>query len=100
MGVGGSSKMNVIARILYDLGFKKVVGILDNGKEFDKEALNREFPKYSFFSIPAGDVRTKKPRNERALVVGLVDENGIIRAEYKSQIKELFYQINSKLSLG
>ncbi len=60
----------------------------------------REFPMYSFFSIPAEYVRTKKARKEKALVMGLVDENGIIRAEYKSQIKELFYQINSKLSLG
>jgi predicted ATP-dependent endonuclease of OLD family len=97
-GVGGSSKMNIIAGILQDLGFKKVVGILDKGKEADSVALVKEFPEYNFFSIPADDVRTKKARKESEKVVGLIDENGGIREEYKDQVIALFDKIDSKLS--
>lgn len=97
-GVGGSSKMNVIARILCELGFKKVVGILDKGKESEKDDLTREFPEYEFFCIPADDVRTKAARKAKGQVIGLVNENGMIRAEYKDEVKNLFHKINLKLS--
>jgi predicted ATP-dependent endonuclease of OLD family len=97
-GVGGSSKMNIIASILRELGFKRVVGILDQNKELEKDELIKGFPEYNFFCIPADDVRTKEARKAKEQVTGLVDEKGKIRTQYEGEIKALFSQINSKLS--
>lgn len=96
-GVGGYGKMRVIARILHDLGFKKVVGILDGGRESDIDDLKRIFPEYKFFGIPTGDVRTKPPRKAKEKVLGLVDEKGNLRAEHEASMKKLFERINSEL---
>lgn len=95
-GVGGANKMTTIASILYELGFKNVVGILDKGKESEMKNLASKFPDYRFFVIPANDVRTKKERGAEGEVIGLVDESGKMRMEYIKEVKELFSQINSK----
>lgn len=97
-GVSGSNKMNIIASILRKLGFKRVVGVLDKDKESEKDELIEEFSEYNFFCIPSNDVRTKEARKAKEQVIGLVDEKGKIRMQYKEEIKDLFGQINSKLS--
>lgn len=93
-GVGGATKMNAIAKLLQDLGFKHVVGILDNDKEDVCRNLQKEFLDYRFFTIPAKDVRTKKARKEITAVEGLVDGGGSLRSEFHDPMKELFTQIN------
>lgn len=58
-GVGGADNMKIIARLLSELGFKKVAGIMDNNKANLQGPLQAAFPTYKFVVIPADDVRTK-----------------------------------------
>lgn len=96
-GVGGADNMPTIARMLSELGFKKVVGVLDKNKEDLIPVLETEFPDYKFFAIPADDVRTKPAVPAKDAVKGLLDEHGAIRTEYKEQLTGLFGDINSSL---
>ena len=91
-GVGGAEKMKAMAKILADLGFQKVAGILDGNRCGLAENLNREFPEYSFFVIPAEDVRTKRARDAQPEVQGLV-EHGQLREEYKEGVTQMFQDI-------
>lgn len=96
-GVGGASKMRIVAQILKDLGFKKVVGILDSDKKDEKSLLSNEFEDYSFLIIPAKDVRYKDRVKEKLAVEGLW-KNGKIQEKYKKGITNIFNQINKYLS--
>jgi hypothetical protein len=96
-GVGGAEKMKLIARLLNELGYKKVIGILDGDKETEKESLQKKFPDYRFFCIPADDLRTKKERTIPAKK-GLLDENYKIRTEYEEYVRNLFDSIGSDLA--
>lgn len=84
-GVGGADNMRTIAKMLNDLGFLKVVGILDKNRESLIPQLQKEFPRYLFKAIPADDVRTKPD-----VQLGLLDENGNLRPEYKEATEQLF----------
>jgi AAA domain-containing protein len=98
-GVGGADKMERIALVLKDLGFEKVVGIVDNNKAPLLENLQSLFPKYRFFSIPAEDVRSKSAVPAKAPVVGLLDDKNVnIRSEYRSATQSLFTDINKFLT--
>lgn len=96
-GVGGAHNMEIIAAVLQDLGFKKVVGVLDEDKKELIPKLKAKFPDYHFFNIPAKDVRTKPSITAKEPVIGLVDDSGVIRAEYKAEVSELFDKINTNL---
>jgi predicted ATP-dependent endonuclease of OLD family len=96
-GVGGASKMPVIAAMLAELGFEKVVGLLDANQAKMKEELQKRFPQYFFEIIPANDVRTKPIREEQPQVIGLVDENGSIREQFKQQTIKIFERVRDKL---
>ena len=97
-GVGGASNMRTIAHMLFDLGFERVVGILDNNMSQMRAQLAREFPSYRFFLIPADDVRFKKAQPERKEVHGLLDEKGIVMAEYEDSVLAILQQVNDALS--
>lgn len=94
-GVGGASNMKLIAKILKELGFKKVAGILDGNCTQLSNELKEEFPDYSFFTIPTNDVRTKKASPARQEIIGLTAESGNIRSEYSDCFKKLVQEINS-----
>ena len=94
-GVGGAPKMMVIAKVLKELGFQKVVGILDGNCTQLSNELKEKFPDYSFFTIPANDIRTKKVSPARPEIIGLTDERGNIRSEYSDCFKKLVQKINS-----
>ncbi|HFR4187376.1 TPA: ATP-dependent endonuclease [Bacillus cereus] len=99
-GVGGASNMSIISRILKDLGYKKVIGILDNDKPAEKEELENEFTDYKYFVIPAKDVRTKEATKAREQVEGLLDDkNKAIRPEYKGDATNILNDINQYLNL-
>lgn len=61
-GVGGADNMRVIAALLDELGFEKVVGLLDGNRASLLPKLREEFPQYQFHAIPADDIRTKRLR--------------------------------------
>lgn len=97
-GVGGAENMRRIAKLLQELGFFKVVGILDANRAELSVALSTEFPSYHFFAIPADDVRTKKASPARLAIAGLLDDqNSSIRPEYAEKTRALFSQANNYL---
>ncbi|HOO54586.1 MAG TPA: AAA family ATPase [Methanothrix sp.] len=105
-GVGGADKMSIIAGLLSDLGFKKVVGILDGNKADEdkvhklKLKLKKKYPMYEFFIIKKDDVRDKSPEKPRKGVDGLADLNGKIKPECEEHVKRLFSKIDSIFSPG
>jgi hypothetical protein len=97
-GVGGAENMERVTTILHELGFAKVVGILDGNRAELAEKLRKMFPAYHFFSIPADDVRTKDARRETPQVRGLLDDNNDqVRPEYVEAIRVLLGEANRYL---
>jgi len=93
-GIGGASNMAMISRILRDLGFRKVAGLLDQDKVEELPALKDEFPGYFFSAIPAKDIRTKKYRKAVGEIEGLLDESRIIRPIYIEDTRKLFSELS------
>lgn len=96
-GVGGAHKIRIISSLLKDLGFSKVVGILDKNKEDLIPDLIAEFPKYSFISIPADDVRSKQSRPAKPEIKGLIDSDGNLDDKCRAPTKAIFDQIKDYL---
>ncbi len=97
-GVGGAENMKHVATILKELGFEKVVGILDANRAELAKGLSETFPAYHFFSIPTNDVRTKNPVPEKPAIAGLLDDgNKAVRPEYVERTKVLFAEANKYL---
>jgi energy-coupling factor transporter ATP-binding protein EcfA2 len=88
-GVGGADKMRLLATALKELGFAKVVGIVDSDRASLASELSKEFPNYRFAAIPAKDVRTKEGRVAAAAVFGLLDEDGQLRKEYAEETQRI-----------
>lgn len=97
-GVGGASKMGAVAASLKELGYEKIVGILDSDKHAVSTELQQRFPEYHFFCIAAQDVRTKSARAATSAVQGLFDDNNEkIRPEYEIDTKAKFAAANKYL---
>jgi AAA domain, putative AbiEii toxin, Type IV TA system len=96
-GVGGADKMRLIAAMFQELGYKRVVGVLDANKESLIPELQKTFPDYLFLLLPADDIRTK-PVRHIAAVHGLLDEKYRLREEYRSKTVELLNNINRYLA--
>lgn len=95
-GVGGAEKMELVAEMLSELGFKKVVGILDGNKADLAEKLCKRFGSYRFYALPADDIRTKPPRKETQAVKGLLtDDNQTVRTEHVDATRDLLQAANS-----
>lgn len=97
-GAGGASNIKHICQILKDLGYAKVIGLLDNDKETEKNDLMKDFPEYHFTCIPAKDIRTKKAIAAKDAVDGLLDKNIKLKSEFVNPIKEMFEEINKQLT--
>ena len=98
-GVGGAENMGKVAAVLNDLGYSKVVGILDANRACLAAELANQFPAYHFFAIPADDVRTKKAVLSKPAIAGLLDDtNKSIRPEYVEPTRVLFDKANQYLS--
>lgn len=95
-GVGGADNMRHIAAILHDLGFRRVVGILDANKTRLLGPLRERFPDFFFEAIPADDLRSKPPAAARGAVAGILDdENRAVRPEYHEPVAALFARANA-----
>ena len=55
-GAGGADNIPYLCGIAKDLGFKKVVSILDGDKQDKFQSLQESFPEYHFEIIPADDI--------------------------------------------
>lgn len=96
-GVGGADNMHIIATLLSELGFEKVVGLLDGNRASLLPKLEGEFTQYKFHTIPVDDIRTKPATQPRAAVSGILDESGNVRPEYMERMKELLIQLNREV---
>jgi predicted ATPase len=95
-GVGGAGNIATLCTILRDLGFRRVVGVVDYDKHGMLGDLRREFPAYSFEAIPAPDVRTKPARPASPAVQGLLDDgNRFVRPEYQAAMRDIVDRINT-----
>jgi predicted ATPase len=97
-GVGGADNMKIVATMLLELGFEKVIGILDKNRADLVPKLGAEFPKYKFLSIPADDVRTKPVMPSKGAVSGLLDEKGNLRSEHEGPLRSIFAEVNAFLT--
>jgi hypothetical protein len=88
-GVGGASKMGVVAKLLKDLGIRRVCGLLDKGQEQTAKELSDGFPEFNFSVLPAEDIRTKPDRPAKSGTVGLLDKNGNVRPEFHTAVEGL-----------
>jgi predicted ATPase len=96
-GVGGADKMGIIASMLRDSGFTKVVGVLDKNKAARRDKLAEQFPDYHFFLLPADDIRSKNARPATPAVEGILDIDSEIRPRYREAMLTLFEEINAAL---
>jgi len=97
-GVGGAENMEHVANILHELGFTKVVGVLDADRGELAQELAQRFPNFHFFAIAADDIRTKRAVKERPDVRGLLDDdNRSVREEYKRDTAQKFEAANAYL---
>lgn len=97
-GVGGADNMRLFARVLRELGFSKLVGILDGNRSALATELTNEFPGFHFFSIIAKDIRTKKTRPAVSRVEGLLDDkNMTVRPEFVEDTLTKFQNANNYL---
>lgn len=98
-GVGGAENMEALVEVLSDLGYKRVVGILDGDKVEIRDRLASAYPNFQFLCIPAKDIRTKKAVAGRDRVEGLLDDqNAAVRGEYTDQVRNLLSKANEYLS--
>jgi predicted ATPase len=96
-GVGGADKMETFAEMFHQLGYRRVVGILDANKPEVRDQLRATYPEYFFDCIAANDIRTKKQR-ELYATYGLLDEKYILREEFKADTASLINRTNGYLS--
>ncbi len=99
-GVGGAEKMEVIARLLHELGYQKVAGILDGDKPNVAERLGETYPGYKFLCIPMDDVRTKPARPARPSKQGLLDEHLSLRDNIREPVQQIFNDIRTYMMPG
>lgn len=94
-GAGGASNIIKVCRILKSLGFKKVMGLYDKGKEPEMQSAIGEFPGFRFDILPAADIRTKKARAATDAVNGVLDESRKIRPEYVEPVSRIMNSMKS-----
>jgi len=94
-GVGGAGNMRHLCCLLRDMGYKKVAGLLDNDQAATLPKLERDFPEYKFFTIPAKDVRDKEAVEARAAVPGLLENAMVLREEYREPMRSIFESIHA-----
>lgn len=96
-GVGGADNLSKVARVLDDLGYRKVVGVLDGNRAELVKELQGRYPRFHFLAIPADDVRDKKASTTKECK-GLCDGAGKIHDEHRVTVKALFETLNEKLA--
>lgn len=94
-GSGGASKMPTLAKLFLELGFTRIVAILDDDKRPETarayHALERLGKKVLVQRIPAPDIRYKPSRDGKEAVVGLLDRETLkVRAPLRPETMRVF----------
>lgn len=96
-GTGGAGNVSHLCRILSDLGFNKVAGLLDGDKPDEVKLLSELFPDYFFRCIPAMDIRTKPARRATGEVAGLLDSDLALKEEYRDAMSALLSELSKHM---
>jgi predicted ATP-dependent endonuclease of OLD family len=97
-GVGGAAMMGNIAQLTKELGFLKVVGILDGDMKDVRDELEKKFPEYFFCILPAIDIRDKEAITAKPAKEGIATTKGKLKSEYVEQLMKLIDEINAKFN--
>lgn len=95
-GVGGADKMGTVAKILEDLGFRKVVGLLDGNRSELITDLRKEFTNFMIVAHDADDIRHKRNSTDKTSLLN--EDHVTVREEYRENTAALFEAINGYLS--
>ena len=96
-GVGGAENMPKIVQLLQDLGFERVVGVVDNNKPAVREQMEKQFPSYKFLMLPAEDVRDKDGKDGKS-IKGLCSSGGKIHEDRIEDVRKFFAGLRERLS--
>lgn len=99
-GSGGATNMSKLCHLVHELGYTKVVGVLDNDMTEVRDQLATDFPQYRFVCIPAADVRDKKARKAVDAKAGLVGSDLVLKEEHKEATQQLFESVAAYLKEG
>lgn len=97
-GAGGAHNFEYLCNVLQELGYKKVIGLLDGDKLAVKEKLQTIFSDYMFIAIPADDIRTKPSRQASVGKEGLLNASYEIKEEYVDDLKMIIQRVNDFFS--
>jgi len=90
---GGDGNPGRIAALLADLGFSKVVILLDKDKPDEVKKIESDFPQYLALSIPADDIRDKPATNFKGKP-GLLDQRGKkLKPELVDETREVLSRV-------
>lgn len=93
-GVGGAGNMDVISQLLKDLGYRRVVGILDGDKAPIHKMLVEKFDKFKYIILPVDDVRDKDGIPSKSPVIGLINKDRAIKPEHVDFTRSMFSEIS------
>ena len=88
--------MSAFLLLFRNLGYKKIVAILDGDMADEGEKLQEDFPDYKIIALKTDDIRDKKTRTIQAKA-GITDEKGNYKEEYRQYIIDLINEINAAL---
>ncbi len=92
--------MEVIAAVLEDLSFRRVVGILDKNMAPTAENLKKRFPRFRFVVLPTDDVRSKPGRGPTSPVEGMLESDGTLKDKHQAEARTLIDELNRALNPG
>lgn len=97
-GAGGASNIAHLCKILEDLGFKKVAGLLDGDKTAEADSLKKSFPDFYFACIPAKDIRTKPAREATEEIAGLLDTKRRVKPQFVESMKIMLSSLSGHMN--
>lgn len=89
-GTGGAPKMPLIAQALHELGFQRVMGILDSGQEPLARELRGRFKQFRFEVIPTTDIRDKPEVQRRPARAGILNSDLSVKPEHAPAVRTLY----------
>lgn len=96
-GVGGAQKMEFFLSLFRELGYKKVIGLLDGDQTELFEKMKFEFKDYKFLILSTEDIRDKDFITSKEKK-GVTNSSGKLKDEFVDEMKILFNDLNSYLT--
>lgn len=91
--MGSADNVDIILKLLCELGYKKIFTIFDNDRKEKTESLEKEYPQYCFYAIPTNDIRNKNLDNRAEKIIEEIskkDYDESIKNEIIESVKKFF----------